>query len=199
MAQQHEETDAWGWSAPKDGLEYKLEVDGNGYMMWRCVKCNTWVTDGHLTCRKHLSWLEWAQTHTTARPWVANAAAAPLPLARQLVVHAGAASSSSGPPPPPPGPPPPGTVAGPPPPPPAVGATATSEQWQQQQSEIQQLPAMVAAQNTTIDEMQGEIQQLQAMVAAQSETIAETQETLEAWNAWWYNQWWWSEAEKKTR
>jgi len=213
MAQQREETDVWGWRAPDDGLEYKLEVDGNGSMSWRCVNCNTWVTDGHLTCRRHLSWLEWAGTRAAANPWVANAAAAPLPLARQLAVHAGAASSSSGPPPPPPGPPPPGTVAGPPPPPPAVGATATSEQLQQQQSEIQQLQAMVEAQNKTIDEMQGEvkatlqqqseqlqqqsenIQQLRAIVKAQSKTIAEMQETLEAWSAWW----WWSEAEKTTR
>ena len=69
------------------------------------------------------------------------------------------------------------------------------------------MQAMVAAQNTAINEMQGEvkatlqqqseqlqeIEQLQAIVKAQSKTIAEMQKTLEAWYAWW----WWSEAEKR--
>jgi len=180
-----EEQDVWGWRAPDDGLEYRLE-DCNGSQTWRCVFCNAFVTEGHLTSTRHLRWVAWAAEHQAgANPWAANANAAAgwttiaADAGRQLAVADHAPPR--------------------PPPPPAAGATATSEQLQQQSEIIQQLQAKVEAQNKTIDEMQGEvkatlqqqseqlqqqskmIQQLQAMVEAQKKSIEEMQKTL----------WWW--------
>jgi len=185
--------DDWGWSAPDDGLEYQLERDANNDTRWKCVNCNVWVEDTHLTCKKHLSWLEWAATHTAARPWVTNSRTAANP-----------SSASSGPPPQPPGQPPPGLLEEPPPPAPAAQKTAMDKMEEMvaaQNTAIKEMQGMVAAQNTAINEMQEEvkmqlqeIEQLRAIVKAKSKTIAEMQETLEAWDQWW---WWWSQAEKR--
>ena len=63
-----QQADSLGFLAPNDGLEYRLERDKNACLWWRCVRCNTFVTEGHINSKKHQNTVTMLHANQQAPP-----------------------------------------------------------------------------------------------------------------------------------